>query len=228
MECLCYGASKAKKNKVRLRVLGWDRSHDSRSTYRAPSLPGSTGRLLEAAVLVGEPLGNGRECGGPLAQGYGLGELSVDLSSALAKSCTERDQSLRQDENADVGNGRRSQAVHESVGRDVLGQVGQNVGHDLRHQGGVAPTEDDPGSEAHAVLQGALEHVVDGLLLRGDLRVLGTEASHVVCAREALVDLEVAVRYDRQAAAVHTHGGGSLGVLRLHLARLSLSAADAP
>ena len=69
---------------------------------------------------------------------------------------------------------------------------------------------------------GAEEHVVHGGLRRGDLGILGPEVCEVVRNGEALVDLEVAVDYDGEAASLHAHLGGSLGVRGLDGAGLEL------
>mmetsp|Transcript_37090 Transcript_37090/g.110359 ORF Transcript_37090/g.110359 Transcript_37090/m.110359 type:complete len:219 (-) Transcript_37090:317-973(-) len=169
------------------------RSRSSRTVEAWSSLACSLWRLFEVAVLVGEPCRNRRESGGPLAQSHSLGKLPVALGSALAQRRTERDQRLCQDEDGQVGRGGRILAVDETLVRDVLAQVSENLLHDLWHQRGVATTQDDPGAEAHAVLQRALKHVVHGLLLRGDLWILGTGRREVVLAGKALVDLEVTV-----------------------------------
>ena len=92
-----------------------------------------------------EPCGDRRVFGDPLSQGHGRGEVAVDLAGALAQSSTERDQSLRQDEDTAVRCGRRALAVDESFFRDELGQVrqdwrrgkwGQELGYDEFGVGG--------------------------------------------------------------------------------------------
>lgn len=77
-------------------------------------------------MLVLEPCGDRRVFGDPLSQGHGRGEFAVDLAGALAQSSTERDQSLRQDEDTAVRRGRRALAVDESGLWDPLGQMRQD------------------------------------------------------------------------------------------------------
>ena len=89
-------------------------------------LTGSLWRLLEVAVPVLEPCGDRRVFGDPLSQGHGRGEFAVDLTGALAQSSTERNQSLRQDEDTAVRRGRRALAVDEPLLRNILGQVRQD------------------------------------------------------------------------------------------------------
>ena len=67
-----------------------------------------------------------------------------------------------------------------------------------------------------------LEHVVDGLLLRVELRELRADGCDVVLAGEALVELEISVHDDWQTAPFQAQFFGSLGVRGLHNARLQL------
>ena len=67
-----------------------------------------------------------------------------------------------------------------------------------------------------------LEHVVDGLLLRGERREVRADGRGVVLDGEALVELEISVRHDGQTAPFHAHGSGGSGVRGLDNARLLL------
>merc|ERR1712086_413252 len=90
-------------------------------------LPGCTWWLLEIAVFVIKPSRNGRESSCPFSEGHGFRELSIALGSALAKSGSEWDQRLCQDEDDTISLGWGFVAIHELARLDVLGQMSQDL-----------------------------------------------------------------------------------------------------